>query len=64
MSMLESLGAAFALMLVLEGILPFVAPDAWSNTFRKIAEMPPNRIRIGGLISMALGLILLLVILG
>jgi uncharacterized protein len=62
--MLESLGAAFALMLVLEGILPFVAPDAWRSTFRKIAEMPPNRIRIGGLISMALGLILLLVILG
>jgi hypothetical protein len=51
-------------MLVLEGILPFVAPDAWSNTFKKIAQMPPNRIRIGGLISMVLGLILLLVILG
>jgi uncharacterized protein YjeT (DUF2065 family) len=32
--MTDNLLLAFALMLVLEGLLPFVAPNAWRETFR------------------------------
>ncbi|RDT03071.1 DUF2065 domain-containing protein [Burkholderia contaminans] len=51
---------AVALMLIIEGAFPFVFPVAWRDTFRRIAERPPHHIRIGGLIVMVLGLILLL----
>ena len=50
---------AFALMLVIEGILPFVAPKLWRETFRRIVEMKDGQIRIAGLASMGLGLVLL-----
>ena len=36
--------------------------DAWRDTFREIAERPPHQIRIGGLIAMVLGLILLFIV--
>jgi uncharacterized protein YjeT (DUF2065 family) len=52
---------AIALMLIIEGMFPFVFPSAWRETFRKIAERPPHQIRVGGLIVMLLGLVLLFV---
>ncbi len=48
--MLETLLLALALMLIIEGMFPFVFPTAWCDTFRRIAERPPHHIRIGGLI--------------
>ncbi|WP_040050128.1 MULTISPECIES: DUF2065 domain-containing protein [Caballeronia] len=59
MDMVETILLALALMLIIEGMFPFVFPTAWRDTFRRIAERPPHHIRIGGLIAMALGLILL-----
>ncbi|VXC07815.1 MULTISPECIES: DUF2065 domain-containing protein [Burkholderiaceae] len=59
--MVETILLALALMLIIEGMFPFVFPTAWRDTFRRIAERPPHHIRIGGLIAMALGLILLLI---
>ena len=59
MDIAGSLLLAIALMLIIEGMFPFVFPSAWSDTFRKIAERPPHQIRIGGLIVMVLGLLLL-----
>jgi uncharacterized protein YjeT (DUF2065 family) len=53
--------AALALMLVIEGILPFTAPKLWRETFRKLTEMSDGQIRFGGLISMAVGLVILFV---
>jgi uncharacterized protein YjeT (DUF2065 family) len=53
---------AFALMLVIEGILPFVAPKLWRETFRSLVEMKDGQIRFAGLASMGLGLVLLLVL--
>lgn len=50
---------AIALMLVLEGILPFTFPNAWRDSFRKIVELEDNQIRFIGLTSMVIGLILL-----
>jgi len=54
-----SLLAALALMLVLEGILPFLAPALWRETFRKMTEMSDGQLRFVGLTSMLGGLLLL-----
>ena len=50
---------AFALMLVLEGVLPFVAPGLWRDTFRRITQMTDGQIRFVGLSSMIVGLLIL-----
>jgi len=54
-----SLLAALALMLVLEGVLPFLAPAIWRETFRKMTEMSDGQLRFVGLTSMLGGLLLL-----
>ncbi|WP_415035415.1 DUF2065 domain-containing protein [Azonexus sp.] len=59
--MSSSLLLAFALMLVLEGAMPFIAPAAWRETFRRLTQMSDGQIRFVGLSSMLLGLILLMV---
>jgi uncharacterized protein YjeT (DUF2065 family) len=51
---------ALALMLILEGVLPFLAPTLWRDTFRKITQMSDGQIRFVGLSSMLVGLLLLL----
>jgi uncharacterized protein YjeT (DUF2065 family) len=58
----NSLIAAFALMLVLEGILPLLAPQTWRQTFRRMVEFSDGQLRFIGVLSMAGGLLLLLVI--
>ena len=50
---------AVALMLVFEGILPFLAPGVWRETFRRLTEMSDGQIRFIGLTSMLIGLIIL-----
>ena len=57
--MSEVLLAALALMLVIEGILPFTAPKLWRETFRKLIAMTDGQIRMSGLLSMAAGLVIL-----
>ena len=54
---MDSLWPAFALLLIVEGILPFAAPRIWRDTFRKLIEMSDGQLRFIGLISMAIGLI-------
>jgi uncharacterized protein len=51
---------AFALMLVIEGVLPFLLPSLWRNTFRRLTEMSDGQIRFIGLSLMIAGLLLLL----
>ncbi len=50
---------AIALMLVIEGVLPFLAPGIWRTTFRRLTEMTDGQIRFVGLTSMLAGLLLL-----
>jgi uncharacterized protein YjeT (DUF2065 family) len=57
--MSDVLIAGFALMLVIEGILPFSSPRLWRETFRKLIEMTDGQIRFAGLVSMVVGLIVL-----
>ena len=52
---------AFALMLVLEGLMPFVAPAAWRETFRRLIQLSDGQIRFIGLSSMVIGIFLLMV---
>ena len=54
--------AGFALMLVIEGILPFTAPRLWREAFRKFTEMTDGQIRFAGLASMVAGLAVLFVV--
>jgi uncharacterized protein YjeT (DUF2065 family) len=56
--MLPTLGLAFALMLVFEGILPLVAPSAWRQMFNRITELNDGQIRFFGLIAVAGGALL------
>lgn len=57
--MIKTLLLAFALMLLIEGMLPFLAPRVWRETFRRITELTEGQIRFLGLSSIVLGLILL-----
>ena len=50
---------AFALMLVIEGLFPFLAPNAWREAFRRIMRLSDGQIRFFGLSSMLAGLLLL-----
>jgi uncharacterized protein len=60
--MTSTLLLAFALMLVIEGLLPFIAPRVWRDTFRRVTEMNDGQIRFIGLTSMLIGLIMLAVL--
>ncbi|MDP3137681.1 MAG: DUF2065 domain-containing protein, partial [Burkholderiaceae bacterium] len=44
---------------VIEGILPFLVPGVWRETFRRLIEMSDGQIRFIGLTSMLAGLLLL-----
>ncbi|HEY8552944.1 MAG TPA: DUF2065 domain-containing protein [Burkholderiales bacterium] len=57
--MWEDLLAALALVLVLEGILPFANPGAVRRALKAIDELNDGQLRGVGLASMLLGLLLL-----
>lgn len=61
--MASSLLTAFALMLIIEGLLPFIAPAAWRETFLRLASMADGQIRFIGLSSMLAGLAMLFIVL-
>lgn len=50
---------AFALMLVVEGLLPFVSPTKWRAVFEKATQLSDGQIRFIGLSSMLAGLAML-----
>ncbi|MGQ0509685.1 MAG: DUF2065 domain-containing protein [Betaproteobacteria bacterium] len=57
--MATALITAIALVLIIEGLLPFLAPSAWRETFRRILALSDGQIRFFGLTSMIIGLLLL-----
>lgn len=57
--MSELLLGALALMLVLEGLLPFINPRAWREMFLRVAKMSDGQIRFVGMASIGAGLLLL-----
>lgn len=56
------LWSSLALMLVLEGLLPFFSPRSWREIFLRAAQMTDGQIRFFGLVSILIGLGLLLVL--
>ena len=57
--MADLLLGAVALMLVFEGLLPFLSPGAWRAAFERATRMTDGQIRFFGLTSIVIGLILL-----
>ena len=57
--MWDELLAAFGLMLVLEGVPPFLSPRALRQTLLQMAQLEDRVLRFAGLASMALGLLVL-----
>lgn len=58
--MVSTLLMAFGLMLVIEGLLPFMAPRIWRDTFRRVTEMADGQLRFVGLTSIIIGLVMIL----
>lgn len=51
--------AAVALLLLIEGVLPFAAPALWRDAFRRAIELSDGQLRFLGGVSMLVGLFLL-----
>ncbi|MBN9206062.1 DUF2065 domain-containing protein [Methylibium petroleiphilum] len=62
--MWETLFSALALMLVFEGLLPFLSPQRWRKVFEQATRLSDGQLRFLGLSSMLGGLVVLLVLAG
>ncbi|OZG71520.1 hypothetical protein BTA51_19725 [Hahella sp. CCB-MM4] len=60
--MWQDLGAALCLVLVLEGMIPFLYPAKWRQMVQRLAEVDDRTMRIVGLVSMVTGALLLYVV--
>ena len=50
---------ALGLMLILEGVLPLIAPQSWRDTFKRMIEFNNGQLRFIGLFSILGGLLLI-----
>ena len=62
MDIWQVLPVALALVLVIEGLLPFLSPERWRSMLALVAQMDDRSIRAVGLGSMLLGLALLYIV--
>ena len=60
--MWHQLGVAVCLMLVLEGVIPFLYPARWRKLVSALAEIDDHKLRLTGLASMIAGVLLLYLI--
>ena len=60
--MWQQLLIGFALVLIIEGILPFLSPQGMKQLMKSMSEMDDHSIRVTGFVSMILGLILLYIV--
>ncbi len=51
---------AMGLMLIFEGVLPLIAPQAWRESFKRMISLKDGQLRFIGLMSVAAGLLLML----
>lgn len=56
----HELWLAFCLLMVVEGIIPFLYPQRWRQMVAQLAQMSDATLRIFGLISMLAGTVLLI----
>ena len=52
--------SAVALLLVAEGLLPFLSPGAWRRVFEKALKLGDGQIRFLGLVSVVAGAAMLM----
>lgn len=57
--MLSKLLTALALLLVIEGLFPFISPNGWKKAMSQILQLPDERLRTFGLVVMLVGVVLL-----
>lgn len=50
---------ALALLLIIEGLLPFLSPSSMKNIYQKLHESSDKDLRMAGFIGMIVGLLLL-----
>jgi uncharacterized protein YjeT (DUF2065 family) len=50
------------LVLVLEGLLPLIAPRVWREAFTRLTQLSDGQLRFIGLVSIGIGVITLMVI--
>jgi uncharacterized protein YjeT (DUF2065 family) len=50
---------ALALVLVIEGLMPFISPGGWRRMFERVLALGDGQIRFFGLCSIVIGLVLL-----
>ena len=55
------LASAIALVLIFEGLLPFLSPGAWRRVFERALQMSDHQIRLLGLSSLVAGSLILLI---
>jgi uncharacterized protein YjeT (DUF2065 family) len=54
------LASAIALVLIVEGLLPFLSPGAWRRVFERALQLTDGQIRLLGLSSLLAGTLILL----
>ncbi len=57
--MWQELAVAFSLVLVIEGVLPFLSPRQWRKAMFNTLQLDDHKLRLMGLGSMLVGLLLL-----
>lgn len=60
--MWQDLLAAVALLLIIEGLMPFLSPASLRRTLLNVVQMKDQALRIGGFVSMMAGLVLLYIV--
>jgi uncharacterized protein YjeT (DUF2065 family) len=55
----DTFWAALGLVLVLEGLFPFLSPGGWRRTFLKLLQLHDGQLRFFGLCSILIGLAVL-----
>jgi hypothetical protein len=55
----DTFWAALGLVLVMEGLFPFLSPDGWRKTFMRLLQLRDGQLRFFGLCSVLIGLAVL-----
>ncbi len=58
---METFLTAVALVLIIEGLLPFFSPKSWRGVFEQVLKLSDGQLRFYGLASMLVGLVMLLI---
>jgi len=60
--MIRFIFASLALMLMLEGLMPLIAPTVWRQVFLRMTRWADGQLRFAGLMSLLVGIILFILI--